>query len=150
MNLNEATVWPVNAFKPGNKIGQTHAMSGDSTYKAWVHMRHPSGGDHPVSVAWGIFENFLRDMGERPSKTFLARIDKSKPYEAGNCKWMTHAERRTLESNLMVTYDEVTLPLSELVRSMGLDYQIVRNRFFVLGWRLEDALHTPVKRYKQR
>lgn len=38
--------------------------------------------------AWAIsFERFLCDMGERPVGTGLVRIDPSRGFEPGNCRW---------------------------------------------------------------
>lgn len=50
------------------------------------------------------FDNFLADMGERPSpKHSLDRIDVNGNYEPSNCRWVTKEEqmrnRRTLKSN---------------------------------------------------
>jgi hypothetical protein len=42
---------------------------------------------------WEDFENFLQDMGERPEGMTLDRLDNSKGYFKGNCKWSTPYEQ---------------------------------------------------------
>lgn len=44
------------------------------------------------AIEWTSFENFFRDMGERPIGMELDRIDSSKGYYKENCRWVTHAE----------------------------------------------------------
>jgi len=39
------------------------------------------------------FENFLKDMGERPKGMTLDRIDVNGPYGKWNCKWSTYKEQ---------------------------------------------------------
>ena len=49
-----------------------------------------------VCERWRVdFRAFLSDMGERPTdKHQIDRIDPSKDYEPGNCRWVTRAEQR--------------------------------------------------------
>lgn len=47
-----------------------------------------------VSKQWMKPEKFLMDMGKRPSsKHSLDRIDNSKGYSSGNCRWATKSEQ---------------------------------------------------------
>jgi hypothetical protein len=84
----------------------THGMTGTKTFKSWDSMKqrcmNPKSPDYHRYGARGIavcerwinsFDNFLLDMGLRPDKKTLDRIDVNGNYEPSNCKWSTYSEQ---------------------------------------------------------
>jgi hypothetical protein len=55
---------------------------------------HYGGNGITVCDSWkDDFAQFLKDMGERPSRDYcLDRVDSEKNYEPGNCRWVTKAD----------------------------------------------------------
>lgn len=78
----------------------SHGMSRTSIYSTWVGMikrcAAKKGKDYKwygsrgitVCEEWKDFKNFYRDMGEKPLKHYLDRIDNDKGYFKENCRWV--------------------------------------------------------------
>lgn len=60
------------------------------------HFKNYGGREVKICDRWlgkNGFENFLRDMGERPYGTSIDRIDPNGDYELSNCRWATPKEQ---------------------------------------------------------
>jgi hypothetical protein len=123
------------------KPGLTHGMRGTPTYGTWKSMKarceSPSNKDYHrygavgirVCSRWMTFENFLEDMGIRPKGTSLDRIDGTKGYEPGNCRWATPKEQaRNNKRFTLVSTPKGTMPLIDYAESIGISNQLAHLR----------------------
>jgi hypothetical protein len=87
--------------------GASHGKTFMPEYKVWTGMKmrcqNPNAhgykywGGRGIKLCerWQSFENFIADMGPRPSdKHSIDRIDNDKHYEPGNCHWVTRDTQR--------------------------------------------------------
>lgn len=96
----------------GRKVTPTYR----SFTSMWTRCSNPQAtryafyGARGISVCsrWKSFENFLADVGEKPSPSHsLDRIDNNGNYEPGNVRWVTHREQcRNRRSNTAVIRDD--------------------------------------------
>jgi hypothetical protein len=152
-----------------------HRESFSCEYLAWAGLkarcksgkpkrnRHWAGRGITVCFRWkSSFENFLSDMGRRPSKRHsIDRIDNDKGYWCGkpecpecgplkrepNCRWATAKQQaRNRRSAVNITYDGRTQCLTEWAAELrvtisGLVYRLGK-------WGVEKALSTPKQENK--
>lgn len=73
---------------------------------------------------------FARDMGPRPSPAHsLDRIDGSRGYEPGNCRWVTRAQQTANRRNsINVVVDGKVMSLREASEHDGIPYHVARYR----------------------
>jgi hypothetical protein len=75
-----------------------------------------------VCIEWHQFKNFYADMGDRPEKMSLDRIDNDKDYCLENCRWATTKQQSSNKStNKNYTYNGITLHLADWARKLKID-----------------------------
>lgn len=136
----------------------THGKARTPEYDVWHVMKcrcllpnYPgfkSYGARGVTVCkrWlDSFENFIADMGPRPSnKHSIDRIDSNGNYEPSNCRWATRSEQqRNRRDNHRLTFNGETLCLVEWAERYGLQALTLYYRI-KKGWPVSEAITTPV------
>lgn len=123
------------------------------THRTWSSMKqrclNKNYGKYPVyggvgitiCARWLTFENFLDDMGERPVGTTIDRIDGTKGYFPGNCRWATPIEQQQhIRHNVFRTMDGRTQSLSAWARELKMDVMTLKYRI-KRGWSDDQILN---------
>lgn len=157
-NLRRGTVASCGCYKRevAASFSGTHGQSKSLTYESWTQMRQrclnpnhhawASYGGRGITIcaAWGSFEQFLTDMGERPVGTTLDRIDSNRGYEPGNCRWASNKEQqRNKRNNHLIEYEGERLPISVWAERTGIRAGRLWWRISH-GWSVAAAFTTPV------
>ena len=144
-------------------MNYSHGLSGTPEYYAWRHMKdrcfnpnnkdylHYGGRGITVCDRWLNLDNFLADMGSRPTvKHSLDRIDNNGDYSPENCKWSTKAEQANNKRNNkpLITIDGKTLTIVQWEKKMGFGQGVIWHRLKD-GWSDFDAVMTPLRYIKK-
>jgi AraC-like DNA-binding protein len=145
---------------PANK---THGMSGTPIYVCWNsmigrctrpnHKDYKDYGARGITICdrWLVFENFYLDMApiHAPGMT-IDRRDNNLGYSPDNCRWVSNkVQQRNKRNNRLFTYKGETLCIGEWAERFGMSRTVLHDRLKA-GMSIEQALETPVKKYRPR
>lgn len=112
---------------------RTHNMSDTPLFRVWATMRnrcknpkvkgYESYGGRGIKVCerWESFENFMADMGPRPSEAHsIDRINVDGDYEPRNCRWATITDQMSNKRNSrFLSANGETHTMAEWARRLG-------------------------------
>ena len=140
-----------------------HGMSKTHLYRCWDNMRgrcdRPSSTSYQQYGGRGIkicaewydfcaFRDWAFANGYREDLS-LERKDVNGDYCPENCTWIPFPEQlRNQQDTVWVEWQGKRVTLRALCEEYGINFYAVYNRFVKLGWRLEEALTSPVRVHK--
>lgn len=136
-------------------------------YDVWVQMRRrcrsPKSQRYKyygargikVCVRWESFENFIADMGSRPSpKHSIHRVDNDGNYTPDNCRWVTQLEQNGGRSGYKAWGKIQAFGKNLSVRQWAAELGVVSADAIWLrlrrGWDAEKAISTPPQVKRKR
>ena len=136
----------------------THGKSRTSEHNVWKSMSgrcktptcagYRNYGARGISVCerWSSFENFLADMGPRPSpRHTLERNENDGPYSPENCRWATRKEQaNNKRNNARVVYNGETRTIAQWAERVGLRPMTLWFRLNRRHWPVDKALTSPL------
>lgn len=123
-------------------------------YKSWVQIKgrclNPNNAAYKDYGGRGItmcqrwqdsFVDFLADMGKRPYKTSIERMDNNKGYEPGNCRWATAREQaNNRRSSVLIHAMGKTQTLTQWSVELDINVGTLWARINKWKWPIEKAL----------
>lgn len=137
------------------KLKTIHGKSKTPEYRSWCSIkercynkknnRYYRYGGRGIVICdrWlNSFENFISDMGERPSAEYsIERINNDGNYEPSNCKWATIEEQASNKSsNSYLTFKGITDTISGWSRRTGIKRRTLEERVKRWGFDIEKIL----------
>lgn len=140
------------------KHGEAKHRKRSQEYGIWANMkqrclnpdfdsyRYYGGRGIAIAPEWiESFSQFLHDMGRRPPRATLERIDNNGPYSLANCRWATRAEQsRNTRRNIWLTYEGRTQCLQDWSVEIGMAYTTLFGRI-QRRWSVHDTLKKPLQ-----
>jgi hypothetical protein len=134
--------------------GGSHRGKHTPEYKTWAGMKkrcydennntfiNYGGKGVKMCERWlESFDNFLADMGRKPSpKHSIDRLDSSGDYSPENCRWATQQQQaNNKSSNRVISYKGQSKTIAQWSRVLNMKYAALYGRF-ERGWSVERAL----------
>lgn len=148
----------------GCKAGDGRAKHGGARdcgkmpeYSAWCSMKarcsnknlpnfnNYGGRGIKVCERWLKFENFIADMGRKPTKAHsIERINNNGNYEPSNCKWATRFEQTcNRRCNIIIEHNGRRLTASQIGDAAGLTRKVLYQRLRKMT--IAEAVAKPIK-----
>jgi hypothetical protein len=142
---------------------RTHGQTQTDEYIVWAgmcarcrnenHIAYQNYGGRGIKVCnrWQNFENFLSDMGKRPtSRHSIDRIDNGGDYCPENCRWATVKEQNNnARSNRILDFDGKSMNIAQWADFLDISRSAITNRLRY-GWTVERTLSEPVRKLSNR
>lgn len=140
-------------------IQHRHGCYGTPEYVSWNGLKgrccnpnnpkfHDYGGRGiKICERWlASFENFLADMGHKPSqKHSIERVDVNGNYEPSNCVWATQkVQSNNQRSNVRLEYNGENLTAAQWSEKTGFSYSAIMRRINS-GWSASEIVETPIR-----
>lgn len=134
-----------------------HGMYGTVEYNTWQSMKkrclsknhrsykHYGGRGITVCSEWvNSFDNFLNDMGCRPSNLYsIERVDNNKGYSKDNCIWVLNDKQsQNQRTTINIEYNGETHCLSEWARKLNMSAAKLHYRLFKANYSLKKAFES--------
>ena len=146
------------------KINRTHGLKKSKLYVRWRDMKlrcnnpndshYKDYGGRGITVCnewlhdfkafydWSISNGFDENLS-------LDRIDVNGNYEPLNCRWITMKEQQNnRRNNHWITYNGETHTMMQWSEITGINFHTIKGRL-KMGWTIERAFTTPVKKHKK-
>lgn len=137
----------------GLNRARTHGQTKSITYQSWCHMRqrcnNPNNhafkwyGGRGIKICerWNKYENFLDDMGDRPSNKYsIDRLNPNDDYKPENCRWATAKEQgQTTTTNRFIEYNGERLTVKQWSEKLNIPPNTLQERISK-GWPIHLAL----------
>lgn len=116
------------------------------------HTSYHNYGARGITVCerWMEFENFVQDMGKRPSSDYsIERKKNNLGYCPENCYWATmKTQSNNTRSNRNITYKGETKTVQEWADYLGWSRHTLNHR--LKRWNMDQVFETPVNEKMQR
>lgn len=130
------------AIEKNTKHGQARKGGLTSEYRCWSNMKdrcinpnhehYKSYGGRGLTYdpSWETFENFYADMGAKPKRYSLERVDNNKGYSKDNCIWAnSYTQANNRRTCIRISYNGVEYTCKDLAIVLSITADSLRSRW---------------------